>query len=178
MELLQSHTKRSIWACNNELNMKEEFSSWNFSWNYDIFRKKTTRVWIFDNVLEECKSLQKTIYIFKSGFDVYDPKQNIKHHITDHLCNEFDWLINGLPILFNSLWLGDTKWQYKSGSTLAQVMPCCLMAPRYYLKLSREGIFTGNALKIFILDMSLKIINLILQLHASPHTSSWMGIGI
>ena len=34
---------------------------------------------------------------------------------------------------FNSLWPSDTIWKHKSGSTLAQVMACCLMAPSHYL---------------------------------------------
>ena len=34
---------------------------------------------------------------------------------------------------FNSLWPSDTIWRHKSGSTLAQVMACCLAAPSHYL---------------------------------------------
>ena len=33
----------------------------------------------------------------------------------------------------NSLWPGDTIWRHRSGSTLVQVMACCLMAPSHYL---------------------------------------------
>ena len=33
----------------------------------------------------------------------------------------------------NSFWRSDTLWRHKSGSTLAQVMVCCLMAPSHYL---------------------------------------------
>ena len=33
----------------------------------------------------------------------------------------------------NSLWPGDDIWQHRSGSTLAQVSACCLMAPSHYL---------------------------------------------
>ena len=33
----------------------------------------------------------------------------------------------------NSLWPSDTIWWHKSGSTLAQVMACCLTAPSHYL---------------------------------------------
>ena len=36
-----------------------------------------------------------------------------------------DWL--------NSLWLSDAIWQHRSGSTLAQVMACCLTAPSHCL---------------------------------------------
>ena len=33
----------------------------------------------------------------------------------------------------NSLWPSDTTWRQSSGSTLAQVMVCCLTAPSHYL---------------------------------------------
>ena len=35
--------------------------------------------------------------------------------------------------IVNSLWPGDAIWQDRSGSTLAQVMACCLTAPSHYL---------------------------------------------
>ena len=38
---------------------------------------------------------------------------------------------------FNSLWPSDTIWQQRSGSTLAQVMACCLMARSHYLNQCR-----------------------------------------
>ena len=34
---------------------------------------------------------------------------------------------------FNSLWSSDAIWRQGSGSTLAQVMACCLTAPSHYL---------------------------------------------
>ena len=34
---------------------------------------------------------------------------------------------------FNSLWPSDAIWRQRSGSTLAQVMACCLIAPSHYL---------------------------------------------
>ena len=36
-------------------------------------------------------------------------------------------------ISFNSLWPSDAIWRHISGSTLAQVMACCLTAPSHYL---------------------------------------------
>ena len=33
----------------------------------------------------------------------------------------------------NTLWPSDTIWRHRSGSTLAQVMACCLTAPSHYL---------------------------------------------
>ena len=37
------------------------------------------------------------------------------------------------PQWVNSLWPSGTIWCHKSGSTLAQVMACCLTAPSHYL---------------------------------------------
>ena len=37
------------------------------------------------------------------------------------------------PQWVNSLWPNDVIWQHWSGSTLAQVIACCLMAPSHYL---------------------------------------------
>ena len=37
------------------------------------------------------------------------------------------------PQYVDSMWPSDTIWRNKSGSTLAQVMACCLMAPSHYL---------------------------------------------
>ena len=34
-------------------------------------------------------------------------------------------------LLVNSLWPSDAIWQYRSGSTLLQIMACCLMAKRW-----------------------------------------------
>ena len=39
-------------------------------------------------------------------------------------------------IHFNSLWPDDAIWRHRSGSTLAQVMACCLTAPSHYLNQS------------------------------------------
>ena len=41
---------------------------------------------------------------------------------------------SGLNVLtLNSLWTRDSIWWHRSGSTSAQVMACCLMAPSHYL---------------------------------------------
>ena len=46
------------------------------------------------------------------------------------------WVSRSSPTWqINSLWPSDTIWRHKSGSTLAQVMACCLMAPSHYLNL-------------------------------------------
>ena len=41
------------------------------------------------------------------------------------------WGVRNLE--FNSLRPSDTIWRHRSGSTLAQVMACCLTAPSHYL---------------------------------------------
>ena len=45
----------------------------------------------------------------------------------------FTGLWPGNLVWFNSLWPSDTIWRQRSGSTLAQVMDCCLTAPSHYL---------------------------------------------
>ena len=60
----------------------------------------------------------------------------------------------------NSLWPSDAIWRHRSGSTLAQVMACCLTAPSHYLNQcwlnssvalwhSAENDFTRNAQDIY-----------------------------
>ena len=44
-----------------------------------------------------------------------------------------DLFIRILFIFINSLGLNDAIWRQRSGSTLAQVMACCLTAPSHYL---------------------------------------------
>ena len=60
----------------------------------------------------------------------------------------------------NASWYSDAIWRHRSGSTLAQVMACCLMAPSHYLNQcwlniyvalwhSAENVFTRNAQDIY-----------------------------
>ena len=65
--------------------------------------------------------------------------------------------------MVNSLWPSDAVWRHRSGSTLAQVMACCLTAPSHYLNQCRLiiskvhwHISKGN----FIKDMSAIIIKI------------------
>ena len=70
----------------------------------------------------------------------------------------------------NSLWPGDAIWWHRSGSTLAQVMACCLISPSYYLNkcwLIVNGVLWHSAEsnltwmhRISVLDISLKSANL------------------
>ena len=52
------------------------------------------------------------------------------HQVGDETLLNLRWpccLIDGLA------WTGDAIWPHRSGSTLAQVMACCLTAPSHYL---------------------------------------------
>ena len=51
----------------------------------------------------------------------------------DNCCIMHFFNINNIKEHFTSLWPSDSIWRHKSGSTLAQVMASCLMAPSHYL---------------------------------------------
>ena len=75
----------------------------------------------------------------------YNADWNVKH-ISYHVSLDINDSIsslwnrwhqsNGWQNRFNSPWPSDTIWWYRSGSTLAQVMACCLTAPSHYLNQS------------------------------------------
>ena len=44
----------------------------------------------------------------------------------------YDWWLNSV-LFINPLWSGDTIWRHRSGSTSAQVVPCCMVVPSHYL---------------------------------------------
>ena len=83
-------------------------------------------------------------------------------------------------------WFGPSEaiWQHKSGSTLAQVMACCLMAPSHYLnqcwflisgvlRRSAESNFTKP--KLLFCIMSLKIILLTHCGLVTPYGDRYLG---
>ena len=47
--------------------------------------------------------------------------------------SDFKSVICKHMLQINSLWPSDAIWRQRSGSTLAQVMACCLTAPSHYL---------------------------------------------
>ena len=71
-------------------------------------------------------------------------KWHKNHDLMQERCNSIDNTLELYPFcinhqnmnnclcFLNSLWPSDTIWPHKSGSTLAQVMACCLMAPSHY----------------------------------------------
>ena len=63
-------------------------------------------------------------------------------HLSKHAHHRFELeslnlnetcILAPLKWVFNSLWPNDATWRHRSGSRLAQVMACCLMAPSHYL---------------------------------------------
>ena len=62
---------------------------------------------------------------------IYVVRQSLQCCGMYNICNNVISYCIGL--CFNSLWPSDTMWQYKSRSTLVQVMACSLMAPSHYL---------------------------------------------
>ena len=61
-----------------------------------------------------------------------------KSHCGDKTILRISYLDNGISCtckttIFNSLGPSDAIWRWRSGSTLIQVMACCLTAPSHYL---------------------------------------------
>ena len=65
-----------------------------------------------------------------------------------------------MHISVNLVWPSDAMWRVRTGSTLSQVMACCLTVPSHYLNQcslvisddlwhSHEGNFTGNAQDVY-----------------------------
>ena len=87
------------------------------------------------NSLTLCALRLVTKYTLSWKFFLYTSKMVINQIISKH--NLHSWQFCHcllLPVFFfNSLWPSDAIWQYRSGSTLVQVMACCLTAPSHYL---------------------------------------------
>ena len=95
--------------------------------------------------------LHRWISIFPIQLDVIITRSNIIHYCIPQCLrwntyqnmstqntpyNSAIWTSYGVSIvvlLFNSLRPSDAIWRHRSGSTLAQVMACCLTAPSHYL---------------------------------------------
>ena len=97
----------------------------------------------------------------------------IHENASENICEMASFLSRGRWV--NSLWPSDAMWRYRCGSTLAQVIACCLTAPSHYLNqcwLTISEVLWHNLsaishemLKTSTLDVSLKITNLRLHLH-------------
>ena len=91
-----------------------------------------------DGVSNQCQ----LACLFNSLFRL-TTKETFKLCSTGHLCKGNPLVTGGSPHkaqqhifthwFFNSLWPSDAIRWHRSGSTLAQVMACCLTAPSHYL---------------------------------------------
>ena len=87
-----------------------------------------------------------------SHADTHVPCTQVTNHLTDWATwtgteSLDDIKYNTCLYFLNSLWPCDAIWWHKTGSPLAQVMACCLMAPSHYLKqcwLIIIEVFDGN----------------------------------
>ena len=72
------------------------------------------------------------VYVWKS---VVVDKVAVTQNNVILKCNQHTWHPDPKVKMswFNSFWPGDNIWLHRSGSTLAQVMVCCLTAPNHYL---------------------------------------------
>ena len=84
-----------------------------------------------------------TAYKGQSSFTLLHHLQNVSrifrwpwHQMGKFRFRKMSQIANFVRIfqqVVDSLWPGDAIWQHTAGSTLAQVMACCLMAPSHYL---------------------------------------------
>ena len=81
-----------------------------------------------------CGLIFGLLYTFQLGQGLTWKKWSCPFYISWY---QLVWLLGcSLKIFFlsfNLLRLSDAIWRHRSGSTLAQVMACCLMAPSHYL---------------------------------------------
>ena len=79
--------------------------------------------------------------IVRRPWGIYNPRSNTLQRGFICLPGSRHRQLSALPfhyrlpicIFFNSLWPSDAMWLQWSGSTLTQVMACCLMVPIHYL---------------------------------------------
>ena len=167
----------------------------------------TVHVYIFSKFL--CvSSLKWEVVIFQGSFTATsvtigfraDSRFAPSQWETAFLCNDvYHWLGANLESalwlpqmrwtamkdLVNSSWAGDAIWRHRSGSTLAQVMACCLTAPSHYLNQcwlfirevqwqSPEGNFTRNASAINYYN---QLENHLPKLSFKSPRGQWVNIG-
>ena len=60
-------------------------------------------------------------------------RQATSHYLTQYWSRFMSKYGITRPQRVNSLWPNDAIWRHRSGSTLAQVMACCLTAPSHHL---------------------------------------------
>ena len=106
----------------------------NWPWQNIYWPQASVMQCLFTNIL--CTT---PWYWSGKGFsNLFSASGSCKIYTWQILCLLMAWLHRKAGHLqpqyrINSLWSSDTKWGHRSGSTLSQVMACCLMAPSYYL---------------------------------------------
>ena len=88
--------------------------------------------------------------------------------------------------ILNLLWPSDVKWWHRSGSTLAQVMACYLMAPSHYLNqcwsLISEVLWNSPESNFIVSAQDailyLKIENYIFKIIATSPSGQWVKLHI
>ena len=78
------------------------------------------------------KSYQNTLCSYRKKLWSHQVKVSTCHDNWACAKSWSDWMSRYIWLLI-SLWPSDAIWQQRSGSTLAQVMACCLTAPSHYL---------------------------------------------
>ena len=80
----------------------------------------------------------------RTALSTVKPQQNGQHiadDISEYTFRTTICILLQISLKFlqwvNSMWPSDTRWRQRSGSTLAQVMACCLTAPSHYLNQCR-----------------------------------------
>ena len=70
-------------------------------------------------------------------------------HVGPHRtnCDSEAWYISRRYEELNLLWSTDAIWWYRSESTLAQIMACCLTLPSHYLNLCRHEVLNVSICK-------------------------------
>ena len=95
-----------------------------------------TIVWRYLNISNVC-TFQKNFYLIQFGNYhitwIGKISQALLQEICNSIANIFLTLSHWYVDKINSLWPSDAIWWHKSGSTLAQVVACCLTAPSHYL---------------------------------------------
>ena len=99
------------------------------------FRKFMCPAKIFTCPTNICTSPVKLGYCWKNKYML-----RLKNHLASWAYNHKRLCALGQDLhalcmreCLNSLWPSDAIWRQRSGSTLAQVMACCLLAPSHYL---------------------------------------------
>ena len=85
--------------------------------------KNRLRHWVYPHTLNSLHFVSS--YICRQGF-IHKP-------LTQHITPISSMTPGKNNCYLNSLWPSKAIWQHRTGSTLVQVMACCLLAPSHFL---------------------------------------------